>query len=309
MSSLKNLDLNLIKVFDAIYVAGSVSAAAEKLGMSQPSVSRGLSRLRDYFDDPLFVRSGNGVVPTPKAAGMLESVRGALSLIDSTIMDSPEFDPATQTRNFKLLLPDPAEVRIMPRLINNLPENSAVTFEIFAYSSLDMSKTFSAGEIDAGVLPFIPQSKDVIYRKLYTETGALISRKNHPKLSNGFSLPVLGQLSFITLPDHIYRLLRLEEVLRTLDLKIDIVCKTHKLSSIPRIVATTDLVSFLPLDYANLIKDTSQIDIYPVPANDLSKQEVYITYPKKLEHDPAINWLCAQIDEAYAGLNSIEKQA
>jgi len=305
MSSLKNLDLNLMKVFDAIYTAGSVSAAADSLGMSQPSVSRGLNRLRHYFDDQLFVRSGNGVTPTPKAEGMLGSVRSALSLIDRTVVKSLEFDPATETRNFKLLLPDPAEVRIMPHLINRLPENSAITFEIFAYSNLDVAKAFSSGEIDAGVLPFVPESTDVIYRKLYTERGALISRKNHPKLSNGFSLPVLGELSFITLPDHIYRLLRLEEVLRTLDLKINIMCKTHKLSSIPRIVADTDLVSFLPLDYANSLRESSTLDIFPVPDSDVSLQDVYITYPKKFELDPAIAWICAEIEKAYesVGLN------
>ena len=79
MSYLRDFDLNLLRVFDAIYDTGSVSAAARKLAISQPSVSRELNRLRDHFDDPLFVRSGNGVAPTSKATGMLDDVRNALS--------------------------------------------------------------------------------------------------------------------------------------------------------------------------------------------------------------------------------------
>ena len=86
MSYLKNFDLNLLRVFDAIYETGSVSAAARKLAVSQPSVSRELNRLRDHFDDPLFVRSGNGVAPTSKATGMLDDVRNALSLINKQLI-------------------------------------------------------------------------------------------------------------------------------------------------------------------------------------------------------------------------------
>ena len=85
MSYLRNFDLNLLRVFDAIYDTGSVSAAARKLAVSQPSISRELNRLRDHFDDQLFVRSGNGVAPTAKASSMLVDVRDVLSLIDKTI--------------------------------------------------------------------------------------------------------------------------------------------------------------------------------------------------------------------------------
>jgi len=299
MSSLRNLDLNLLKVFDAIYVSGSVSAAADKLGMSQPSISRGLNRLREHFDDELFVRSGNGVAPTPKAEGMLESIRGALSLIEKTTVPNGAFDPATHTRHFKLLLPDPAEVKVIPHLINLLPQGSPVTFEVFAISNLNLSKAFSSGDVDAAVLPYVPEASDVVYRKLYTEKGALITRKDHPLMADGFSLPLLGQLKFVALPDHIYRLSRLDEVMRTFGLSIEVVCKTHKLSSMPYIVETTDLVTFMPLDYAKTLERSWNIDLYPVPDSEMSQQDVYLAYPKSAEDNPAIEWVCREIEAAY----------
>lgn len=304
MSSLRNLDLNLLKVFDAIYVSGSVSAAADKLGVSQPSISRGLSRLREHFDDVLFVRSGNGVAPTPKAESMLDSIRGALSLIESTAVPKGAFDLATHARNFKLLLPDPAEVKVMPHLINLLPQGSPVTFEVFAVSNLNLAKAFSSGEVDAAVLPYVPEADDVVYQKLYTEKGALIARKNHPLMKDGFSLPLLGQLKFVALPDHIYRLAKLDEVLSAFGLKVNVVCKTHKLSSMPYIVETTDLVTFMPFDYAQTLKKSWDIDVFSVPDNDMSRQDVYLAYPKTTEDSPAIHWVCAEIKAAYETLSN-----
>ena len=307
MSSLRKLDLNLLKIFEAVYVSGSVSAAADKAKMSQPSVSRGLNKLRDQLGDALFVRSGNGVVPTQEAERMIDSVRTALSLIDDTLERKPDFDPGTQVRNFRLLLPDPAEVRVVPHLINCLPENSSVTYEILAFSSTDVQKAFSLGDLDAGVLPFIPESDNVTYQKLYTDTGVLIAREDHPQLRDGFNFSLLGQLKMIVLPEHMYRLTRLTEVLNTLGMNINIACTTHKISSIPRIVATTDLVSFLPRDYADTLKKSGDIEIHNIPESDLSGSDVYLVYPKVLEEDPGVKWVCAEIAKAYQNrISSVE---
>lgn len=304
MSSIKNLDLNLLKIFDAIYVTGSVSAASFKLEMSQPSVSRGLSRLRDHFNDKLFERSGNGVAPTLKATSMIKSVRNALSLIDRVHEESSVFDPAIQERNFRLILPDPAEVRVIPHIINRLPENSQVTFEVLAYSGVDISKAFSAESVDAGVLPFVPEAEQVSYQKLYKDNGVLIARKDHPLLKDGFNFALLNELNLILLPDHVRRLASLEEILQTFQINIKKVCVTHKISSIPRIVATTDLVSFMPKDYAQSLRDSWNVDVFPIPETQLEPQNVYLLYPKAKQEEPAIKWICNEINSAYEGIGS-----
>ncbi len=299
MSSIRNLDLNLLKIFNAIYVNGSVSSASDTIGMSQPSVSRGLNKLRLHFDDPLFVRSGNGVAPTAKAKSMVDSVRNALSLIDSVHDDSTVFDPLTQDRNFRLLLPDPAEVRVIPHIINRLPQGSPITFEVLAYSGLDLSNAFTKGSVDAAVLPFTSHAEDVAYQNLYSETGVLIARRGHPLLTDGFSFPLLDKLRLILLPDHVTRLARLEEVLKTFNISPHTVCVTHKISSIPRIVATTDLVSFLPRDYAETLREFWGVDVFPIPETELESQKVYLLYSKSKHNDPAIRWICEEIRSAY----------
>ena len=300
VSSLRNLDLNLLKVFDAVYVSGSVSGAARRMGVSQPSVSRGLNRLRDHFEDPLFERAGNGVAPTSKAEAMLASVRGALSLIDSTIDSDGHFDPATQTRHFRLILPDLAELRIMPALINGLPKGSPVTFEVLPATYADHARAIIDGDVDVSVFPFLPTAEGIAYTWLFSDHGVLVSRKDHPALRDGFSLPLLGVLKFAAVPDQFYRLSRMDELLKTRGLKRQIVCTTHKQSAIPAIVATTDLVAFMARGFAMAMRDDLDLDVLEMPGFEGSKQDIYLAYRKSAEEDPAIRWLCQEIEAAYA---------
>ena len=300
MSYLKNFDLNLLRVFDAIYETGSVSAAARKLAVSQPSVSRELNRLRDHFDDPLFVRSGNGVAPTAKANGMLDDVRNALSLINKTIDTDGSFDPTRDTRHFKLVMPDLVEVKVLPSIVNRLPFDTKLTFETFAYSDVGLDKSFAENDYDAGVFPFIPDVSDLIYRPLFTDQAALITCKNHPVMSEGLSLTILDKLRFILLPNHIYRLSRLAEAVSIQGIKPNVVCTTHKVSSIPQIVSRTDLVSFLPLEYATVLSKVWDIEVSPLPNFEETMQHIYLAYPKAKETDPAVVWLCEEIEAAYA---------
>ncbi|MEP1442022.1 MAG: LysR family transcriptional regulator [Hyphomicrobiales bacterium] len=300
MSYLRNFDLNLLRVFDAIYDTGSVSAAARKLAVSQPSISRELNRLRDHFDDQLFVRSGNGVAPTAKASSMLVDVRDVLSLIDKTIDVDGGFDPARDARNFKLAIPDLVEVKVLPSIVNRLPIDTKLTFETFAYSDVELDKSFADNDIDAGVFPFIPDAPDLVYRPLFSDQGALITRKNHPVMSNGLSLAIMDKLRFILLPNHIYRLSRLAENLSVQGIKPNVVCTTHKVSSIPQIVSCTDLVSFLPLEYATVLSKAWDIDVFPLPDFQETKQNVYLAYLRGKENDPAVTWLCSEIEAAYA---------
>ena len=299
MSYLKNFDLNLLRIFNAIYETGSVSAAARKLAVSQPSVSRELNRLRDHFDDPLFVRSGNGVAPTAKANGMLDDVRNALSLINKTIDTDGSFDPTRDTRHFKLVMPDLVEVKVLPSIVNRLPFDTKLTFETFAYSD-GLDKSFAENDYDAGVFPFIPDVSDLIYRPLFTDQAALITCKNHPVMSEGLSLTNLDKLRFILLPNHIYRLSRLAEAVSIQGIKPNVVCTTHKVSSIPQIVSRTDLVSFLPLEYATVLSKVWDIEVFPLPNFEETMQHIYLAYPKAKEADPAVVWLCEEIEAAYA---------
>jgi len=106
---LNNLDLNLLVVFNAIYTEGSLTKAGEIVGITQPAVSSALSKLREYFDDQLFIRVGQGVKPTAKTENIIIHVRDALSILQKSIERPESFDPAVSSRTFRLSLNDVSE--------------------------------------------------------------------------------------------------------------------------------------------------------------------------------------------------------
>ncbi len=146
--SLRNIDLNLLVVFEAIYTAGNISHAAKLLNLTQPTISDALARLRDTVDDPLFVRAGRGVEPTPKAMQMIGPVRDALRMIQSGVGKNAEFDPALTPKHFRLLLLDQLEPILMPPVVHQIQNFRTVTLEILPYVSTRIEAGLNDGNLD-----------------------------------------------------------------------------------------------------------------------------------------------------------------
>lgn len=112
-----SIDLNLLRTFVAVYRARNITRAAKTLHLSQPAVSHALGRLRNHFDDPLFVRTRSGVAPTRLAISVYAEVNGPLSQIVASTEDLTRFDPATSTRRFRIALTDLGEAGLLPRIL------------------------------------------------------------------------------------------------------------------------------------------------------------------------------------------------
>ena len=119
---LNNLDLNLLVIFNAIYSEGSLTKAGELVGITQPAVSSALAKLREYFDDQLFIRVGQGVKPTAKTENIIIHVRDALSILQRSLEKPDSFDPAVSSRKFRLSLNDISEGRVLPILMQKVHE-------------------------------------------------------------------------------------------------------------------------------------------------------------------------------------------
>ena len=122
MTSIDHVDLNLLRVFQAIVEERSLTKAGERLALSQPAVSYSLGRLRTMFDDPLFIRTRAGMQPTPVALELAEIVGHALDTVRQALRYAERFDPATSTRTFRLSLSDAGEMAYLPALCAALAE-------------------------------------------------------------------------------------------------------------------------------------------------------------------------------------------
>src|SRR5262249_15657706 len=111
---ISELDLNLLKLFAALIEEGSMTAAGERLRLAQSTVSHSLAKLRNAFDDPLFVRSPRGLQPTPRALALREPIAAALKIVQEALDQHPVFNPATSTRTFNLLMTDVGEMAFLP---------------------------------------------------------------------------------------------------------------------------------------------------------------------------------------------------
>lgn len=294
MSVLKNLDLNLLIVFEAVYSSGNISQAAKSLGMSQPTISNALSRLRETLDDSLFVRSGRGVKPTPKAVTMIGPIREALQMIEGGVSGDEGFDPTTSQRHFRIVAMDSIEAFIAPHLIRQVQDYKSVTIENLPIISTPMVDGLNDGSLDLVLANFLTDSQECTCLPLLTPLLSIIARQNHPRIDGDFTRAHFEELNYIALVPQLRALSRLEEGLRAQNISRHIVYSVTKFWAFPHIVANTDLVGILPTAFAHSAARNYPLDIHPLPF-DYPPEKLYMTWKTSRTNDPGHRWLREQI--------------
>jgi len=147
------LDLNLLVALDALLTEQNVTRAGARLHISQSSMSGALARLRAYFDDELFVPIGRSLKPTPFAESLAKPVRNVLLQVESTVLTKPEFDPATATRTFKLLISDFSQSILMTRVLPKLYEQAPGISLEFLLQINNPFEELERGDVDFLIIP------------------------------------------------------------------------------------------------------------------------------------------------------------
>jgi len=179
--NLSDKDLNLFVVFDVIYTEKNLTKAGQVLGITQPAVSNSLSRLREQFNDELFVRSSSGMSPTPVAENMIQDIRKALQLIRNSITDSESFSPKNANATFKISIGDTSEYRLLPELIKNI-SSSAPGIDVQSYLTprMETPKELAAANIDFAIDPPVHSDPNLRSKKIYQDNYVLVVNKKHP---------------------------------------------------------------------------------------------------------------------------------
>ena len=174
------IDLNLLRLFDAVYRTRNVSRAADLLEITQPAASQGLARLRALIHDPLFMRAAGGVQPTPRAQRLAQPVRQALSTLEQALGEAAGFDPRSSGRVFQLHMSDIGEGRFLPELMVALSEQApGVRVETRPLPREQITEALDSGRIDFAV-GFLPMVKDTQRTQLLKDRYVLLLRKGHP---------------------------------------------------------------------------------------------------------------------------------
>jgi len=197
--SFSSLDLNLLRVFDAIYTTRSVTIAASTLHLTQPAVSKQLNRLREIFDDPLFVRTVEGMAPTPRAEALAGTIHRALSEVRSAYDRQLGFDPSTSERTFRIYMNDAGQMAVLPRVLAVLStEAPRVNIETVQMPSVRMRVVgLESGDVDLAVGYFENFDGSIRVQVLFEEWYAAMVREDHPFIHDTLSFEQFLQASHL----------------------------------------------------------------------------------------------------------------
>lgn len=265
MSAWSDFDWNLLKCLDALLKAQNVTRAATRLGMSQPAMSRALARLRQVFDDELFVRGPAGMEPTERArelAGMLETIQHEVGRAVAT----PHFDPARAERTFVLAGADFAEFALIPGLVR-LWQSRAPGLDVrFVRASADAEVLLADPEIDLLIVPRLSkQLGSVLGQKLFDEGFACITRRNHPGVKGRLTLKRYCSLPHLLVAPRgrpggiVDRQLAQRGRTRRIALQVP------TFLAAPPIIAETDLIATLPRRLVQAFQNWLPLQVHEPP--------------------------------------------
>jgi DNA-binding transcriptional LysR family regulator len=287
---LKNIDLNLLRLFDVVYRQRNVSRAAESLEMTQPAASHGLTRLRLLMKDPLFVRATGGVQPTPKADRLAEPVRHALMTIEQALSASEAFAPLQSERTFRLHMSDIGEGRFLPELMVALRGKApGVRIETLPLPRTEITAALDSGRIDFA-FGFLPMVKETRSAELLRDRYIVLLRKDHPftrrRRTAGPLMERLRELEFVAVRTHAetLRMLQLSQLQDRLRLT------TEHFMVLPSIVRATDLAVVMPRNIARgFARDGAYAMVEPdFPLRDFT---VSLHWSKRFEAEAGNQWL------------------
>ena len=300
---ISTFDLNLFVILNAIYTQGSLTKAADVVGITQPAVSNALSRLRVKFNDDLFLRTGSGMIPTQKTENMIADIQNALMLMQQSVDEPDEFNPSTSIRNFKISLADVSEGRVLPYLMEEIDKIAPnVSVGSFHYSRRDQVHALATNQLDFVVDPVIPRSNEVKSQKVFEDHFVVAHRKDHAltKLDRITIEDILSQrhlnISQRTKGPHI-----IDVELAKLGLERDIALRAQHFLIAPDVVRNSDIVLFCTQSFAL----RHQLDYVDIPA-ELPTMEYFLIWHASDDMDGAHIWMRNLLIEAYKNARGIE---
>lgn len=294
--NLRSVDLNLLPVFEAVMETRQYSKAAEQLAMSQPAMSAAVQRLRDALNDPLFVRTHKGVIPTPKAELLYQDIQGALSQLRQGFSTQKGFDPSAQLHSFRILSSDYFEFVLLPQLIEKVEENKLqIRFNLKQIPE-DSSKQLIHAQADV-MLDAFPIEDDRIHCEIVTEEAlVVVARKQHSWIKKSLSIEDFFRATHAVLP-HRGRLLPLDKIINTpLMQERKIGVQVTQYISLLAAAANSDYIATVPKHLAIRYAGSLGLAVYDFPI-DIPPIPIYMMWSKAFDHDPANKWLLDQLRE------------
>jgi len=296
--NLRGVDLNLLTVFDAIMTEGNLSRAAQRLGMTQSAASAALSRLRLTFDDELFLRTRQGMVPTPVAEELIRPVRDGLSSIEEALGISRHFDPATSDRVFKMVMGDFGEILLLPALVAELGEVSArLSIQTFSDRDIKHIELAKKSQLDFFFDYRLPQENHLDYCLLTHDTLVVIAKKSHPSIKKKLSREEFLAARHLIYTHHHHHVGGLESMFGSEQgINRNVMAEVQQVLAIPELVMQTDGIATVPRRLAEYFSRHHPFTVFDFPF-DVGPIPAYMVWHRSLNRDKGHRWMREKIQE------------
>lgn len=295
---LRNVDLNLLAVLEVLLQEQSVTRAAARIGRSQPAVSRALARLRDTFDDPLFVVVGRTLVPTPRAEELQIQLAAVLDDV-RTMMAPVGFDPATAANTFRITAPDATVYLMLGKFLARVAAEAPsmnVTISSAAGSQL---AALEAGDIDLAVDTFIDAPPGFHRQSLFESPLVAVVRSGHPALDGVFDTHAFVAWPHVWVDTATSRALDTQLAQHGIERRISVRVSSFFTGAVT--VQQTDCIMVLPEEVARQAGEMAELTTLPLPVAMPRLTLDQLWHPRR-QHDPSHIWLRSAIADTAQSL-------
>jgi DNA-binding transcriptional LysR family regulator len=299
--NIDRVDLNLMVYLDVLLRVGSVTKSAQQLGITQPAMSNGLKRLRDLFNDPLLVRTSEGMTPTERALELQPQIRKALSELEAALQTQGEFDASSSHRVFRIMVSDYAESTLVPELVKRLRSQApSVILDVLTPSDVTFQDV-EAGKVDMAINRFDEMPQSFHQKTLWEDDFVCLVNPDHPN-AGGFDLPAYLDSMHIWVsktgmgagvgidPEKIIRLGWVDNALNKLGHKRKISVFTRHYQMPALLALNNDLVATLPRKVAEMQAESSSL-LVKEPPFSVPAFELKMAWSPLVQHHQAHKWL------------------
>ncbi len=312
--NISKIDLNLLVYLDVLLRERNVTRAAEELGISQPAMSNSLRRLRSLFDDPVLVRTSDGMTPTDRALELQPLVRNVLAAAELAVLPKTVFDPSESERIFRIMASDYTEATLLPKLLQRLSvEAPSVRLDIMTPSDVSFHDV-ERGKVDLVINRFdtLPQSFHQIH--LWDDSFSCVLRADNPVIKD-WSLESYLAAKHVWVSktgmgvgvgmstDDVQRLGWVDEALAKMDAKRVITLFTRHYQAALLLAEHNDLVVTIPTLAANSMRKNTHVAVLKPPF-EIPRMRLKMVWSPLLQHDPGHGWmrkLIKSVSEEIAG--------
>lgn len=303
----RTLDLNLLRVFDAVMAERNLTRAAAKLAMTQPAASNALRRLRDAMGDELFVRAGYGVQPTPYAVAIWPALRDALAQLRAAL-EPGAFEPASARESFVVAMADATAAELIPPLVTIIErEAPGVSLRVLPLTTRDPRALLESSELDLAV-GYFPVAITAIslaqmhedtppsfgHERVYSSDYVCVMRRGHPLTARELTLEAYCEAHHLLVSFSGRPYGFVDEALAALKRSRRIVITVNQFFTAGRVVANSDLLTVLPAHFLPATGFADELEVRPLPLAVLPAS-VEMLWHVRQDARPGHRWLRARL--------------